>query len=177
MTANIVGERQGSIGNLAIAGSALELQHVFVDHADAGRAGGMAESLEATIGIDGEISGKFEATRADVVRGRALGAEAEIFVAEKFGEGEAVVELGHVDLARGVADARHGIDLLRRPGGGLPGKEVVVWVFLGVGSGLDRDSLDEHSIVAPGPGQVGSHDHRGGGPIGLGGTIVETEGP
>ena len=113
---------QSGLGSLylPVTGSPLELQYVLVDHAYTGRSRRMPEGLEPPIRIHRKVSAEFKVARADEVRGRSLLAETEIFVAEEFGEGEAIVYLGDVDLFGRIGDASHLVDFLGRPAGGFP---------------------------------------------------------
>ena len=59
---------------------------------------GMAEGLEAAVGVDRQLAAELERAARDVLLGRALLAEAEVLVGEQLGQREAVVHLRDVDL-------------------------------------------------------------------------------
>src|SRR5579864_281215 len=88
--ADVVREGDGGPRDLALAGLAAELKRVLVDHPHAGGAGRMAERLETAVGVDRELAAERERAASDVLLPRALRTEAEVFVAEELGHGEAV---------------------------------------------------------------------------------------
>src|SRR5215470_14563325 len=96
--AEVVAEGNGGVLHLALAGFALQLLVVLIEHPHPGRAGGMAERLEAPVGIYRQLAIQRKGAGGDVLLGGALLTQAEIFVGEQLSEGEAVVDLCDVDL-------------------------------------------------------------------------------
>src|SRR5262245_29381923 len=87
-TADVVAQPHGRILHLAFLGLPLQLLVVLVDHADAGRAGGVAEGLEPAVGVHRQLAVECERAAGDVLLGGALLAEAELLVGQQLGQRE-----------------------------------------------------------------------------------------
>src|SRR5262245_41307113 len=83
VAADVVRERELGALDLPRARAALELEHVLVDHAHAGRGGGVAKALEATVGVHRQLAAEREGAGRDVVLRLALAAEAQVLVGEE----------------------------------------------------------------------------------------------
>src|SRR5436309_3668591 len=175
--ADVVAERDGGVLHLPPLGLALELLVVLVDHADPGGARRVTEGLETAVGVDRQLAVERERAAADVLLGRALLAEAEVLVGEQFGQGEAVVHLGDVDLLPRIRDPGLRVRLPGGVLGRLSAQEVEVRVLLRVGRERDRDGAHEDEVVAMPLRQLAPGEDRRRGTVGLRGAVVEAEGP
>ena len=119
---------------------------------------------EATAGVDGDASGQrrvaFEARPPAVT----LVEEAEVFDVEDLGDGEAVVHLGAVDVAR--TDPGHGVRALRCHPCDLDLGEAVllvqVWMI-----GCHTEPGHVNRLVGELTGSLRSDEQDGGGAVGL----------
>src|SRR5262245_65913687 len=92
----------------------------------------MTEGLEPAVGVHGQLAAGREGAARDVLLGGSLLAEAEVLVGEQLGQREAVVHLGHVDLAARIRDAGLAVSRLRGGRRRLPGGEVVAGLLPGM---------------------------------------------
>src|SRR5262249_8389080 len=111
-SAHIVRQAERRSLHLPFTAFPLELLYTFVDHADAAGTDRMAERLQPSAGIDGNVTGERCATFGGQTTTFSFGAESQILGIGDLGPGEAIVYLGEVDVARG--DSRHLVCLLRR---------------------------------------------------------------
>ena len=82
MAADVVREGDLRIRHLSLVGAALELEHVLVDHADAGRARRMTEALEPAVRVDRQLSAELEAARLMVYNAARLRDAGQPFLVE-----------------------------------------------------------------------------------------------
>ena len=136
----------------------------------------MAERLQAAVGIDRDLAAELEGALQHLLpRGAPLG-EAEVLVDEQLGRREAVVHLGHGDLAARVGDARLRIRVLR--GCVDLGEPRVVVRGIGVAravAGDERQRLDVERLVGEAVRVLGPHDDRRRRAVGDTRAVVEAE--
>ena len=99
--------------------------------------------------------------------------EPEVFDVEDFGDGEAVVHFGEVDVAR--TDSGHRVRALRGFDGGLQADEARLLVQIRMVGG-DAEPRDEHRPVRELVRAVGRREEHGGGAVGLRATVEEMQG-
>ena len=106
VAAEVVGEGEvavGGRGDLAVGGRlTAELQPGLEHHAQARRADGVAERLEAAVGVHGQVAGEVEGAGLDLLPRGAPLAEAEVLHEHELGGREAVVHLRHGQLGARV---------------------------------------------------------------------------
>src|SRR5512144_2631946 len=96
--ADVVGEADLGLFHLALATLAAQLGDAFVDHAYAAGADRVTERFETATRIDRDVTAEGGAALVHQLAALALGAEAEVFDVGELGPGEAVVDLGEVDV-------------------------------------------------------------------------------
>ena len=103
----VVGEAQGPVGlDLTLGGSlATQLEPALEHHAQPGGTDGVAEALQATVGVDGQLTVEIEGSGEDFFPRHATVGEAQVLHEDELGRGEAVVHLRHRDLCTRVGDA------------------------------------------------------------------------
>ena len=166
--------------HLALAGLALQLLVVLVDHAHAGRAGRMAEGLEPAVGVHRQLAAELERAARDVLLRRALLAEAEVLVGEQLGQREAVVHLRDVDLLRtGSVMPGLRVDVAsRRSSVGFQRRKSKLGSFCGFGaSAMPITPFTSTESSRKLLREVGARDDRRRRAVGLRGAVVEAERP
>ena len=103
--AEVMGEAEVSLPQLAGAGLALELLVDLVDHSDAAGSNGVAEALEAAVGVYGKVALEGKSAGLHVPAAGATATETQVLVDDELGDGEAVVDHGKVDFFPGTGDA------------------------------------------------------------------------
>ena len=90
-----------------------ELQPALVEHPQTGRADGVAEALESAVRVDRQIAVAIERAGQDLLHRGAASGESEVLHQDELRRREAVVHLGHRELAARVGDAGLGVGVLR----------------------------------------------------------------
>jgi len=93
-------------GNKYVIRFAAELFVHFVDHSHATGTDRVAEALQPAVGIDCQASVKGKETRFNIFPGLPPLAPSHVFIDNKLGDGEAVVDFGKVNLFPGVGYPR-----------------------------------------------------------------------
>src|SRR5580693_543843 len=112
--AEVLREGQPAVrgGDLAVSGLSAQLEPALVDHPQPAGPDRMADALQASVRVHGQLAVPVEDPVQDVSPGLTSLGEAEALHQDELGRGEAVVYFGEGELAARVGEA--GL-LLRRP--------------------------------------------------------------
>ena len=105
MTAQVMGQPEARIVQLALAGPALQLQIQLVEHAQPRGADGMAETLEAAVDLARDLTCGIEIAVQHRLPCFTFISQTQIFHGHQFRNAEAVMHLGGADFPAWILDA------------------------------------------------------------------------
>ncbi len=161
-----------------LGGLAPQLQPGLEHHAEAGRADGVPEALEAPVGVHRELAVELERAGELLLPGATPLAEAEILHQHELGRRETVVHLRHRQLGARVGDAGLAVGLLR--GEHHLGERRVVVVGVAHTAAVpddERECLHVERVLGVAVGVLGPDDHGGGRAVGDPGAVEHRELP
>ena len=136
----------------------------------------MAEALQPAIGVDRQFAVAVEGAGQHLLPGRAPFGESQVLHQDELGRREAVVHLGHGQLAPGIGDAGLGVGVLGGPGAlGKPGVVVVGVDEARTAARREGQRLDVEGLVRVAVGVLGSDHDGGGGAVGHPGAVEHPE--
>src|SRR3984885_14156721 len=164
-------------GDLPVGRSlAAQLQPALEEHAQSRGADRVTETLEATIGVDGELAVAIEGPRQDFLPGCPPFGEPQVLHQHQLGGREAVMDLGHGQLPARIGDPGLGVGVGGRTDHLGERGVVVSWIDrTGGRAGHEAEGLDVQRVVAIRVGVLGPANDGGGRPVAHPAAVEDTE--